>query len=78
MLDTLMSNGEVTMIRNVGSWDRLLRIVVGAALIVMTLMGTIGIWGWIGVIPLATGLAGRCPLYGLLGMNTCPMRGKEV
>ncbi len=66
------------MIRNVGSWDRLLRIVVGAILIVMTLMGTIGIWGWIGVIPLVTGLAARCPIYGLLGMSTCPIRGKGV
>ncbi len=66
------------MIRNVGSWDRLLRVVVGAVLIVMTLMGTIGIWGWIGVIPLVTGLVGRCPMYGLLGMSTCPMREKGV
>ncbi len=66
------------MNRNVGSWDRILRVVVGAALIIMTLMGTIGLWGWIGVIPLLTGLAGRCPLYGLLGMNTCPMQEKRT
>jgi hypothetical protein len=34
----------------------------------------IGAWGWIGVVPLATGLMGWCPAYNLLGMNTCPMK----
>ena len=58
---------------NVGGIDKILRVVVGIALIALTLMGIIGIWGWIGVVPLATGLMGWCPLYPLLGMNTCPM-----
>lgn len=57
---------------NVGSMDRILRIVVGLALIGLTLTGTIGVWGWIGVVPLATGAVGFCPLYPLLGINTCP------
>jgi len=59
---------------NVGGIDRGLRIIVGLALIALTLMGSIGAWGWIGVVPLITGLFKFCPAYGLLGMNTCPMK----
>ncbi|MEN6586800.1 MAG: DUF2892 domain-containing protein [Sulfuricella sp.] len=59
---------------NVGGIDKLLRIVAGAALIGLTLSGVIGIWGWIGVIPLATGLMGWCPFYPLLGLNSCPSK----
>ncbi len=61
---------------NVGGMDRIARIVVGALLIVLTLMGTIGVWGWIGVVPLATGLLKTCPAYSILGFNTCPMDSK--
>ncbi|MCO5099427.1 MAG: DUF2892 domain-containing protein [Burkholderiaceae bacterium] len=64
------------MNRNVGSWDRVLRIVAGLVLIALSLTGSIGAWGWIGVIPLATGLFGRCPIYGLMGIDTCPMKRK--
>jgi CHASE2 domain-containing sensor protein len=59
---------------NVGGIDRVLRIVVGLALIALTLLGYIGMWGWIGVVPLVTGLIGFCPLYTLIGMNTCPAK----
>jgi hypothetical protein len=59
---------------NVGGIDRILRIVVGLALIALTLSGTIGVWGWIGVVPLATGLFRVCPAYSLIGVNTCPMK----
>jgi hypothetical protein len=59
---------------NVGGIDRVLRIVAGLVLIALTLMGTIGPWGWIGVVPLVTGLFSTCPLYSMLGMNTCPMK----
>lgn len=59
---------------NVGSLDRVLRIVAGIALIAMTLLGTIGPWGWIGVVPLATGLLSVCPLYSILGLSTCPLK----
>lgn len=59
---------------NVGGIDRILRIVVGIALIALTLAGTIGPWGWIGVVPLATGLFRMCPAYSLIGVNTCPMK----
>ena len=58
---------------NVGGIDRGLRVLAGVVLIALTLMGTIGMWGWIGVVPLLTGLAGTCPAYSLLGMNTCSM-----
>lgn len=59
---------------NVGGIDRILRIILGLALIAMTLMGMIGVWGWIGVVPLLTGAIGWCPPYALLGINTCPMK----
>ena len=55
---------------NVGNVDRVLRIVLGLALIGMAVAGTVGIWGYIGVIPLLTGLAARCPLYSVLGIAT--------
>jgi len=61
---------------NVGGIDRILRVVAGLALIGLTLAGMIGAWGWIGVVPLATGLFSFCPLYTLLGMNTCPLKAK--
>jgi hypothetical protein len=61
---------------NVGGLDRILRIVAGLALIALTLTGTIGVWGWIGVVPLVTGLFKFCPLYTVLGMNSCPMQAK--
>ena len=59
---------------NVGGIDRVLRIVAGLVLIALTVMGAIGPWGWIGVVPLATGLFSTCPLYSIIGMNTCPMK----
>jgi hypothetical protein len=64
----------MTMSSNVGGIDRILRIVAGVALIALTVAGTIGAWGWIGVVPLVTGLFKFCPLYPILGMNTCPMK----
>lgn len=59
---------------NAGSIDRILRIVAGLALLGLTLTGNIGVWGWIGVVPLATGAIGWCPAYTLLGVNTCAMK----
>lgn len=56
--------------KNVGGIDRILRIVIGALLVLGALMGY-GLWMWIGVLPLATGLIGWCPPYSLLGVNTC-------
>jgi len=59
---------------NVGGIDRILRIVLGLVLIALTLTGTIGVWGWIGVVLLLTGAFSFCPLYPLLGFSTCPMK----
>ncbi len=63
--------------KNVGGVDKIIRIVAGAALIGLSLAGIIGVWGWIGVVPLATGLMGWCPAYTLLGIKTCPMSDKK-
>ncbi len=59
------------MTKNIGGVDRILRIVVGLALIAAAATGTIGVWGYIGLVPLATGLMGWCPPYAILGFNTC-------
>jgi hypothetical protein len=59
---------------NVGGLDRIGRIVAGLVLLALALTGTIGAWGWIGLVPLATGAVGFCPLYPLLGLNTCPTK----
>jgi hypothetical protein len=57
--------------------DRLLRTVVGIALIAMVFVGPQTAWGWIGVIPLATAVFSRCPLYSVLGITTCPWKPVE-
>ena len=57
---------------NVGSTDKIVRIAAGAILILLALFGIIGWWGWIGVVPLASGLMNWCPAYTLFGINTCP------
>lgn len=49
------------MIQNIGTSDRVIRILVGVVLIAASLLGYIGAWGWLGVIPLATGLFRFCP-----------------
>ena len=59
---------------NVGNIDRIVRAVIGLALIALTWAGTIGVWGWIGVVPLLTAALGFCPVYTLLGFSTCPMK----
>ena len=59
---------------NVGGIDRILRIVIGLVLIGLAASGTIGAWGWIGVVPLATGAMGSCPLYTMLGFSSCPVK----
>ncbi len=61
---------------NVGGADRVMRIVMGLVLIGLTLTGYIGVWGWLGIVPLATGVIGWCPPYALLGFNTCSMKNK--
>jgi hypothetical protein len=57
--------------KNVGTIDRVLRIVVGLVLIALVFVGPQTPWGWIGIIPLGTALIGWCPAYRLLGIRTC-------
>ena len=64
------------MTKNVGGIDRTLRIVVGLSLVALAATGTVGAWGWLGFLPLATGLIGWCPPYGMLGINTCKTRSE--
>ena len=62
---------------NEGSIERALRVVVGIVLIAMVFVGPQTVWGWIGVMPLITGAIGICPLYSVLGINTCPSCSKK-
>jgi len=62
------------MTPNVGTVDRALRILAGAILIGLAAFGVVGVWGFIGIVPLATGLFRFCPAYTLLGIRTCPMQ----
>lgn len=59
------------MKKNMASWDRIARIIVGAVLILLSLSGTIGLWGWIGIVPVVTGVIGSCPAYSIFGFGTC-------
>jgi hypothetical protein len=67
MLDSILPS-------NVGPLDRLVRIALGVALLMLTVSGPHTAWGYLGFIPLLTGIVGRCPLYGLLGISTAPRR----
>ena len=61
---------------NVGGIDRILRIVIGLVLIGLAATGTVGWWGWLGVVLLATGAIGWCPPYALFGWSTCATKDK--
>ncbi len=64
------------MTTNMGSLDRLLRVILGIALLAWAFLGT-GDWhmlGWIGIVPLATAAIGWCPLYTIIGVSTCPAK----
>lgn len=61
---------------NVGGIDRIARITVGVVLVGLAATGTVGWWGWLGVVPLATGAIGWCPPYAIFGWNTCAMKDK--
>lgn len=60
-------------LNNLGPMDRLVRICIGIALLAMIVLPPNTAWGWLGVIPLLTGLLGTCPLYRLVGLDTCPL-----
>jgi Protein of unknown function (DUF2892) len=59
---------------NVGTVDRTIRILIGLTLIGLTLAGTIGAWGWVGLLPIITGTLGWCPAYLPFGISTCAVR----
>jgi hypothetical protein len=65
---------EFTMKKNVGGIDRVLRIVAGLVLVALAATGKIGVWGWLGLVVLGTGLVGFCAAYPLLGLSTCPVK----
>jgi hypothetical protein len=58
--------------RNVGGLDRIARIILGLVLIAIVFVGPKTPWGWVGLVPLLTGLLRTCPLYSLIGLNSCP------
>lgn len=63
---------------NEGSLDRILRVLAGLALIAWAAFFGGPVWAWIGLVPLATGAIGMCPLYSMLGINTCPVKKDAV
>jgi len=62
---------EAIDMTNEGTADRITRVVIGLGLLSIVFVGPQTPWGWIGVVPLATGVLGFCPLYRLVGINTC-------
>ena len=59
---------------NVGKLDRALRVVTGLVLVALAATGIVDWWGWLGILPLATGLVGYCAVYSLLGVRACPLK----
>ena len=64
--------------RNEGRVDRALRVGVGLGVLSLTVVGPQTLWGLVGLVPLLTGLAGSCPLYTVLGVNTCPVQRRPT
>jgi hypothetical protein len=62
---------EIKMKVNEHTIDRTLRVIAGLVLITLAATNTVGAWGWIGVLPLITGIVGFCPAYAIMGMSTC-------
>ena len=62
------------MEKNEGNIDRVLRVIVGLVLLSLVFVGPQTLWGLIGIVPLATGLLGTCPIYSILGIRTCPLK----
>jgi hypothetical protein len=63
---------------NVGGLDRIARIVIGLVLLSLVFVGPQSLWGLVGLVPLLTGLFGTCPLYTLIGLNTCPAKPRAA
>jgi hypothetical protein len=67
---------EKILPHNESALDRSLRVVVGLAVISLVFFGPQTPWGWLGLVPLVTGLVGSCPIYTLFGLSTCPITGR--
>ncbi|MCB0391457.1 MAG: DUF2892 domain-containing protein [Bdellovibrionales bacterium] len=65
------------MQKNAGKIDRVLRVILGLAVLASAFIGPQTVWGYVGIIPLVTGLIGFCPLYKVIGINTCPLEKKS-
>lgn len=63
---------------NEGTIDRVLRIILGVALLALTVLGPKTLWGLIGIVPLLTGIVGTCPVYSILGLSTCPLKSRPT
>lgn len=61
---------------NEGKVDRVVRVIVGIVLLSLVFIGPQTMWGWVGLVPLLTGLIGFCPLYRIFGLSTCPISKK--
>ena len=64
--------------KNEGTFDRLIRVIIGVAVLSLTVVGPRTAWGYLGLIPILTGLIGTCPLYSLLGLNTCGVKKQTI
>lgn len=64
--------------RNEHVADRVIRVVLGAALLSLVWIGPQTAWGWVGLVPLVTGLVGSCPLYRLFGISTCSINNRPT
>ena len=62
------------MKKNIHNIERVIRVVIGLAIISLVFIGPQTAWGWLGLVPLITGLVGNCPVYSLLGINTCGIK----
>lgn len=60
--------------RNEHNVERILRVLIGVGVLSLAFIGPATPWGWLGLIPIATGLVGSCPLYTLFGFSTCPLK----
>ncbi|KQW42504.1 MULTISPECIES: DUF2892 domain-containing protein [unclassified Roseateles] len=65
------------MLKNVGLIDRSARVLIGLCLIAATWLGVVGSWGWIGLLPLLTGLVGTCPAYVPFGFSSCAVKDRR-
>ena len=74
--EQLNFNKGANMKPNEGKVDRILRIAIGLGLLSLVFVGPETMWGLVGIVPLATGLIGFCPLYKILGFDTCPLATK--